>query len=136
MTSKFAPPSRIIDASAVVELLLASDRAEAVEQSIEDVDLAAPDSINPEILQTIRGLERSGEIGKDRAEEMLANFLTMSIVRVPTFGLMPDAWTLRHNLTAYDACYVALARHLDSALITGDHRIARAPNLGITLILV
>jgi predicted nucleic acid-binding protein len=107
-----------------------------VERSIEDVDLLAPDSINPEVLQAIRGLERSGVVGRDRAEEMLANLLTMSVVRVPTAGLMPDAWTLRHNLTAYDACYVALARLLRLALITGDNRIARAPNLGIPLILI
>jgi predicted nucleic acid-binding protein len=120
----------------VVELLLASERADAVERSIEDAGLAAPDSINSEVLQAIRGLERSGKVDKDRAEEMLANFLTMSLVRVPTFGLMPGAWTLRHNLTAYDACYVALARSLGSTLITGDHRIARAPDLGVTLILV
>jgi predicted nucleic acid-binding protein len=120
----------------VVELLLVSERAAVVEQAIGDSDLAAPDSINPEVLQAIRGLERAQQVGKDRAEEMLADFLTMSIVRVPTFGLLADAWSLRHNLSGYDACYVALARRLGSALITGDHRIARAPGLGIALILV
>jgi predicted nucleic acid-binding protein len=67
---------------------------------------------------------------------MLANFLLMAIVRMPTVDLMTDAWALRDNLPAYDACYVALARRLGSALITGDHRLARAPNLGIPLILV
>jgi predicted nucleic acid-binding protein len=125
-----------IDASAAVELLLAGERADAVEQAIGDAGLTAPDSINPEVLQAIRGLERSGKVSEDRAGEMLANFLTMPIVCVPTSGLMPDAWMLRHNLTAYDACYVALARYLGSALITGDRRVAGAPDLGVTLILV
>jgi predicted nucleic acid-binding protein len=120
----------------VVELLLAGERADAVERSVEDADLVAPDSINPEVLQAIRGLQRSGMVGKDRAEGMLSDFLMMSISHVPTIGLMADAWVLRDNLTAYDACYVALARLLGSALITGDHRVARAPNLGIPLILV
>jgi predicted nucleic acid-binding protein len=120
----------------VVELLLAGERTDAVERSIEDARLTAPDSINPEVLQAIRGLERSGEVHKGRAEEMLANFLTMPIARVPTVSLMAGAWALRGNLTAYDACYVALARGLGSELITGDHRIARAPNLGIPLILI
>jgi predicted nucleic acid-binding protein len=120
----------------VVELLLAGERAGAVERSVEDADLTAPDSIHPEVLQTIRGLERSGQVGKGRAEEMLSSFLTMSISHVPTVGLMADAWALRDNLSAYDACYVALARLLGSALITGDHRVARAPNLGIPLILI
>lgn len=120
----------------MVELLLASERAEAVERSIEDVDLVAPDSINPEVLQATRGLERSGKLSRERAEEMLANFLSMSLVRVPTFGLMFGAWALRHNLTAYDACYLALARRMGVPLITADHRVAGAPHLGITLILV
>ncbi len=136
MTSRSARPFRVIDASAVVELLLGGDRADVVERSVEDADLTAPDSINPEVLQAIRGLERSGKVGKDRAEEMLSDFLTMSISHIPTISLMPDAWALRDNLSAYDACYVALARLLGSALITGDHRVARAPNLGIPLILV
>jgi predicted nucleic acid-binding protein len=136
VTSKSGTLFRIIDASAVIELLLASERASAVEQSIADADLVAPDSINPEVLQSIRGLERSGQVDMERAEEMLAGFLAMSVVRIPTVGLMTDAWALRHNLSAYDACYVALAISLGSALITGDHRLARAPNLGIPLILV
>jgi predicted nucleic acid-binding protein len=136
VTSRSAPPSRVIDASAVVELLLASERADAVERSIEGVDLVAPDSLNPEVLQAIRGLERSGKVDRDRAEEMLANLLLMSVARAPTFGLMFGAWALRHNLTAYDACYIALARRLGAPLITGDHRIAGAPRLGVPLILV
>jgi predicted nucleic acid-binding protein len=136
VTSRSSPPSRVIDASAIVELLLASERAEPVERSIASVNLVAPDSINPEVLQAIRGLERSGKIGSDRAEEMLANLLLMSVARIPTFGLMFGAWALRHNLTAYDACYIALARRLGAPLITADHRIAGAPHLGIPLILV
>lgn len=36
-------------------------------------------------------------------------------------------WELRDNLTAYDACYVALAEVLDIPLLTSDVRIARAP---------
>jgi predicted nucleic acid-binding protein len=120
----------------VVELLMGGERAAAVERAIEDVHLVAPDSINPEVLQAIRGLDRAGEVETARAEEMVADFVTMSIARVPTLSLITGAWALRGNLTAYDACYVALTRRLRSELITGDHRLTRAPNLGIPLILV
>jgi predicted nucleic acid-binding protein len=136
VTSRFAPPLRVIDASAVVELLMLGERANAVERAIEDVRMAAPDSINPEVLQAIGGLERAGAIDGPRAEELLASFLTMPIARIPTLGLMVGAWALRGNLTAYDACYVALARRLRSGLITCDRRLSRAPSLGIPLILV
>ncbi len=36
-------------------------------------------------------------------------------------------WELRHNLTAYDAWYVAVAEALDCPLVTLDIRLSRAP---------
>ena len=35
-------------------------------------------------------------------------------------------WDLRHNLSPYDACYVAVAEELDAPLVTTDLRLARA----------
>jgi predicted nucleic acid-binding protein len=35
-------------------------------------------------------------------------------------------WTLRDNLTAYDASYAALAETLELPLVTLDRRVARA----------
>lgn len=135
-TSRSAPPFRVIDASAVVELLIVSERADAVERVVEDACLVAPDSINPEVLQAIRRLERANALGGRRADEMLARFVRMPIFRVPTVHLLRRAWGMRANLSAYDACYVALAYRLRSQLITGDHRLSRAPNLGVPLVLV
>jgi len=40
--------------------------------------------------------------------------------------LLPRVWELRHNLTAYDAIYVALAEALDAPLLTRDARMAEA----------
>jgi predicted nucleic acid-binding protein len=40
--------------------------------------------------------------------------------------LLPRVWALRHNLTAYDAVYVALAEALDAPLLTRDQRMAAA----------
>jgi predicted nucleic acid-binding protein len=120
----------------VVELLRVSERAGAVTRAIRDVALVAPDSINPEVLHTIRGLERSGKAAGTRAEEMLADFFDMSIMRIPTLELMEDVWSLRGNLTAYDACYVALTRKLRAELITADRRLAGAPYLGVPVIIV
>ncbi|HYM46493.1 MAG TPA: type II toxin-antitoxin system VapC family toxin [Solirubrobacteraceae bacterium] len=107
-----------------------------MERAIRGIALVAPDSINPEVVHAIRRLERSGKAASARANEMLADFLDMSIARIPTLDLMADVWNLRGNLTAYDACYVALARGLRAELITADKRLARAPNLGIPLVVV
>jgi predicted nucleic acid-binding protein len=49
---------------------------------------------------------------------------------------MHRVWELRHNLTAYDAAYVALAESLDTVLLTSDGRLARAPTLGCAIELI
>jgi predicted nucleic acid-binding protein len=49
---------------------------------------------------------------------------------------MPRVWSLRDNLTAYDAAYVALAEALDAPLLTRDRRMASAPGLRARLDIV
>lgn len=41
--------------------------------------------------------------------------------------LAERVWALRPNVTAYDACYVALAESLGCPLATLDHRLSLAP---------
>jgi predicted nucleic acid-binding protein len=45
----------------------------------------------------------------------------------PTSSLVRRVWELRNNLTAYDACYVALAEALGCTLLTADVKLSRAP---------
>ena len=45
--------------------------------------------------------------------------------------LTAEAWTMRHNITFTDACYVALAQRLNAPLLTTDARLAAAPNLPV-----
>jgi len=47
--------------------------------------------------------------------------------RVPTLRLVSRAFDLRANVSAYDACYVAPAEHLDCELITADGRWPARP---------
>jgi predicted nucleic acid-binding protein len=44
-------------------------------------------------------------------------------------------WQLRHNVTTYDAAYVALAELLALPLLTSDARLAAAPGLRCQVIL-
>ncbi len=135
--SRFSTPSPIvIDASALVELLLRSDRGRRVEHTVENADLLAPDVVNPEVVQSLRGLERAGKLASERASTAIARLAESDIARVPTRMLLREMWSLRENLSAYDACYVALARALSCPLLTADRPLTRAPNLGVTLICV
>lgn len=127
--------SRIaIDASAFVELLLRTPTGLAIAGIVAGAELIAPDVINPETMHTLRGLERGGKLSSERASKAVARLTSSDLTRVPTAGLVQDAWTLRANVSAYDACYVALARALDCPLLTKDASLQRAPGLGVTFL--
>jgi predicted nucleic acid-binding protein len=55
------------------------------------------------------------------------------IDRIPHAALLREAWQHRHNVTAYDAFYVAAARLYDAPLLTADGPLSRAPALGIVV---
>jgi predicted nucleic acid-binding protein len=136
MSRSFAPSPIVIDASAFVELLLQTSVGKRVEEAIGDAELVAPDVLNPEVLHTLRGLERGGKLTSARASKAVERLARGTITRVPTLGLLHEAWSARSNLSAYDACYVALARVFACPLLTTDRPLARAPDLGITLIVI
>jgi predicted nucleic acid-binding protein len=54
--------------------------------------------------------------------------------RTSTGSLLSAAWDLRHNLSVYDALYVALARRLRCPLITVDRRLVAAPGIGVPVV--
>jgi predicted nucleic acid-binding protein len=58
------------------------------------------------------------------------------IVRAPLPPLLRDAWALRANVSLRDALYVALARRLDTVIVTADARLARAGGIGVSVVLV
>ncbi|MGP0100009.1 MAG: type II toxin-antitoxin system VapC family toxin [Solirubrobacteraceae bacterium] len=136
MSRSSAPSPVVIDASALVELLLRSETGVRVERAIGDAALVAPDVVNPEVVQSLRGLERGGKLTSGRASTAIDRLAESDISRVPTRMLLREVWSLRANLSAYDACYVALARALDCPLLTVDASLTRAPRLGVTLISV
>jgi hypothetical protein len=73
----------------------------------------------------LRRYVRSAGISAERAAEALADFLDLPLTRYPHFVLLPRAWQMRHNLTAYDAAYLALAEALYAPLLTRDRVVAR-----------
>lgn len=75
-----------------------------------------------------------GRLPEDRASIAIAQLTKSTVQCLPTVGLVREVWSLRDNLSAYDACYVALARALDCPLLTVDGPLTRAPRLDVTLI--
>ncbi|HEX5309280.1 MAG TPA: type II toxin-antitoxin system VapC family toxin [Solirubrobacteraceae bacterium] len=131
-----APSHIAIDASALVELLLQTPVGKRVASLTLGAQLVAPDVINPETMQSLRRLERVGSLTAERAAIAVVRLRRSPIVRVPTGRLIEDAWSLRANVSAYDACYLALARAGGWPLLTTDAPLRRALSPGVTFMTV
>ena len=90
----------------------------------EDGDLHAPHLIDVEILHALRGMTMRGELTDDRAADARTDFADTALLRYPHEPLGDRIWELRHNLSAYDAAFVALAEALGVPLLTCDGRLA------------
>jgi len=112
----------VVDASVMVEMLLRSEVGEASRTRLVQrrEELHAPHFLYLEVANALRHCLLRGEIDDGRGSEALADLTTMSIERHEHQPLLERIWQLRHNLTAYDAAYLALAERLDAPLLTLD----------------
>ena len=118
----------VLDASAALDWLLQTSAGQQIEKRIfsRNESLHAPHILDVEVSQVLRHLVREGTVPELRAEQALDDLLDLRLTRYPHFVLLPRIWQLRHNLSAYDAAYVALAESLAGPLITRDARLASA----------
>lgn len=86
--------------------------------------LHVPHLLDLEIAQVLRRYERAGSLSAERAGNALEDLSDLMITRYPHDFLLPRVWALRHNTTAYDAVYLALAEVLGATLVTRDAALA------------
>lgn len=118
-----------MDASAwVIALVDSGPRGDAARQVlIDDLDWAAPAHAPLEVLRTLRRYENAGTLTSVAATAMAEAVLVAQVrYAAPDDDLLVYVWRHRHNLSPYDAPYVALAERHDAALVTTDARLARA----------
>ena len=126
----------VVDASAVVELLLGGRRAAPVEARLlaETERIQVPALLDAEVVQALRRLVRLGICDEARAGASVEILQDMPLTRHVLDPLLPRMWELRANLTAYDACYVALAEALACPLLTFDEGLAGAPGVRVPVV--
>ena len=127
----------VVDSSAVVDYLLAHEgKAEWVEAQLDAAawDLHAPHLIDIEVVGVLRRLTRQNELDATVGPAAIQLLERFRLVRYPHAPLLEGIWELRHNLSASDAAYAALAEILDASLVTTDARLSRAPGLRIEVI--
>ncbi len=118
----------VIDASAVIELILRTKLGEQVELRALSPDerLYAPDLLDLEVAQVLRRLTHLKEITAVRAQEALDDYAGLFVERAAHRELLRRVWELRDSMTAYDGAYVALAEAFDAPLLTCDGKLARS----------
>ena len=122
----------VLDASAVIELLLGTEQGRVIADRIADptLGLHAPHLVDVEVAQALRRLVECGELDQHDAACAIEDLRALDLERHAHEPLLDRIWALRKNLTAYDATYVALAEALDAIVLTCDGRLARTPGTG------
>ncbi|MGH9128345.1 MAG: type II toxin-antitoxin system VapC family toxin [Acidimicrobiales bacterium] len=117
----------VVDAAAVVDALTVVQGNVDLRAHLAGEELHAPALLDFELVSALRGLTLSGCLSVTRAEDALTDFDDLAIQRWPNSdALRRQAFSLRHNLSSYDASYVALAEALECPLLTRDARLARS----------
>jgi predicted nucleic acid-binding protein len=119
----------VLDASAAVDWLLQTRAGERIERRIyaRNETLHTLHLLDVEFAQVLRHLVHEGTLSAKRAEEAIEDLAVLRMTRYAPILLLNRVWRLRHNLSAYDAAYIALAEELRAPLITRDRRLAAAP---------
>jgi len=117
----------VLDASALVAGL-AESRPEGrwAESIIAVGNLVAPEFVLAEATNSLRRLELAGELSSSQADAGRRDVLRVNLELYDFAPFTDRVWELRHNLSSYDATYVALAEWLACPLVTLDIRLSRA----------
>jgi len=116
----------VVDASVLLEVLLNTPAGTLVARRLfaEDETLHVPHLLDVEVAQVLRRYALAGDIGPDRGLQALEDLAGFPMTRYPHDLFLPRIWELRHNVTAYDAAYIALAETLAAPLVTRDAKLA------------
>lgn len=116
----------VVDASALIEVVLVTPAARRLAERLfaDRETLHAPHLLDVEVAQVLRRYALAGLLGAERGAEALEDLADFPIARYPHQPFLPRIWELRHNATAYDAAYLALAEALAAPLVTRDAKLA------------
>ena len=128
----------VVDASALLEVLLNTPDGTRVAARLFGADetLHAPNLLDLEVSQVLRRYERTGQLDSTRGRQAIDDLLDFPLTRYSHDVLLPRIWELRHNLTVYDAAYLALGEALGAPVVTRDAALAAAPTRGVRIELI
>lgn len=95
----------------------------------------APHIIDLEAMNALRRGEMTGTLTGTMIASFRARLARLRLVRYAHHSLERRIWNMRHNLSPYDAAYVALAETLGLPLITCDAAQASVPGSSLVVYL-
>lgn len=125
----------VLDASVVVELLTTGPLADSLRRELagSSDSLAVPHLLDVEVVSAFRKLVAGQRIDSYRSEQLLMGLASLPAERYAHTPLLGRIWELRHNFTAYDAVYIALAEATNSVLYTGDEKLSKGHRARVKL---
>ena len=125
----------VLDASVIVELLTNGASADSIRNELagRSDSLIAPHLLDVEVLSALRRLVTGRRIDTHRSEQMLSALAALPVERCAHIPLLGRIWELRHNFTAYDAAYIALAEATNAVLYTGDEKLCKGHGARVVL---
>jgi predicted nucleic acid-binding protein len=118
----------VVDASALLEVLLNTSAGSLIAGRLftQNETLHAPHLLDLEIAQVLRRYALAGDLDPTRGLQAIEDLSDFPLTRYPHDLLLTRIWELRHNVTAYDAAYIALAEALAAPLLTRDAALTSA----------
>lgn len=116
----------VLDASAMVDLLLGADSAAPIRVRLLSGRLHAPAHFDAEVLSALGRLNRAGHLPAAVVSSMLPRIENARIRRHPVSQLLGGAWDRRDEVSLADALYVELAERLGASIISTDDRLVAA----------
>jgi predicted nucleic acid-binding protein len=125
----------VLDASVVVELLTNGPLADSLRRHLagRSEPFIVPHLLDVEVVSALRGLIAGRRIDSHRSEEVLTGLAALRARRYAHTPLVGRIWELRHNFTAYDAVYIALAEATNSVLYTCDAKLSKGHRAQVVL---
>ncbi len=125
----------VLDASIVVELLTGGALAPTVACEVaKNPSLTlVPYLLDVEVLSALRKMAASQRLDPYRVEQMIRALAELPAERCAHIPMLSRIWELRHNFTAYDAAYIALAEGTGATLYTSDAKLSEGHRARVRL---
>ncbi len=123
----------VVDASVAAEYLLRTAAGQRLEAVLASAELLAPALLDVEVFSVLRRAVLQNRLEEHRARLALQDLADWPVERISHAGLLREAWKHRHNVSSFDAFYVAVAALYEAPLLTADGPLCRAVLPGIVV---